>query len=147
MEQPMDKPAKGARAAMIRKLHFKYPELGPADLAKRVGCTPQNVTGVMKSFLANHSQEELSEFQHNKADVYDALQHRILESVTSEKLDKMAPYAAVIAAATLEDKARLVRGQATSFNVNVLMDVADMIRADEDDNPASIDYITVPKQP
>ena len=35
---------------------------------------------------------------------------------------------AITAAAILEDKARLVRGQATSLNVSVLMDVVDAMR-------------------
>ena len=39
---------------------------------------------------------------------------------------------AVTAAAILEDKARLVRGQATGINVSVLLDVAESIRAMRD---------------
>jgi hypothetical protein len=40
-------------------------------------------------------------------------------------------FALVTAAAILEDKGRLVRGQATGINVQVLMDVAEMIRNED----------------
>jgi hypothetical protein len=81
--------------------------------------------------LAEHTEDDLRAFQDNKADVYDAIQQRCLESVTSEKLRKTSAPGLVTAAAILEDKARLIRGQATGINIQVLMDVAEMIRNED----------------
>jgi hypothetical protein len=125
-------PRHGERAAKIRRLATSYPELSQAAIAKRVGCTIGNVYGVLKRFLGDTSEGELREFQENKADVYDALQRQCLESVTQAKLTKTSAPALVTAAAILEDKARLVRGQATGINVQVLLDVAGMIRRDSE---------------
>lgn len=107
---------------------MRHPELSHADIAKQVGCCPSNVTGVLKSFLGKHSADSLRDFQDSKADVYDALQLRALSSVTQVKLTKAPAQSLVLSAAILEDKARLVRGQATGMNVNVLLDVAEAIR-------------------
>jgi len=87
------------------------------------------VAQVLSTFLAGGSYDQLQDFQTNKADIYDALQHRLLGSVTAEKIANSKVMEAVTAAAILEDKARLVRGQATGFNVNVLMDVVELLKA------------------
>ena len=122
------KPRKGERAALIRKLNLRYPELSDSELARRAGCSPSNVSQVLKSFLGNHTEEKLRDFQSNTANVYDALKMRFLESVTQAKLAKCPPGTAIISAGILHDKAALLRGQATSMNVNVLLDVAALIR-------------------
>ena len=118
----------GQRAAMIRKLHLRYPDLTPSELAKRVGVSRQGARSVLSTFLSNKTDGELRDFQESKADVYDALQLRILESVTAKKLANTSAPGLVTAAAILEDKSRLIRGMATGINVNVLMDVASMLR-------------------
>jgi len=120
-----------SRAAMIRRIATSYPKITQRAIARRVGCSQQNVHKVLKRFLA-HSEKDLQDFQARKADVYDSLQLRFLESVTDEKIAKMAPKDAIIGAAILEDKARLVRGQATGINIQVLLDVAAMIRREDD---------------
>lgn len=112
----------------IRRLHLKYPEMSKSDIARAVGCSPQNVSKVVESFLADTTPDQLTDFQANKADIYDAIQKRLLSSLTPEKIEKAKVMEAVTAAAILEDKARLVRGQATGINVTVLMDVAQAIR-------------------
>ena len=50
-------------------------------------------------------------------------------SLTRDKIEKTKPMEAITGAAILIDKARLVRGQATGINVNVLLDVAEAIRS------------------
>ena len=77
----------------------------------------------------NGTEEDLREFQENKADVYDALQRRFLSSISNEVIDKASLRDRVIASAVLEDKARVIRGQATGINVTVLMDAIDAIRS------------------
>ena len=118
----------GERAARARRLKSRYPEMTTADIARRVGATPDAVSQVLKRFLGNHSESDLRGFQQAKADVYDAIQRRCLDSVTDQKLRKTSVSAAVMSAAILEDKARLVRGQATAINVTALLDVAELIR-------------------
>jgi hypothetical protein len=113
----------------IRKISLKYPELSDSEIARKVGCSPQNVSQVLKTFLGNKSREELTDYQENQAEVFDSLALRLLESVTQEKLDKTKPMEAITGAAILIDKARLVRGQATGINVTVLMDVVEAIRS------------------
>ena len=126
--QPNRKTSHRGCAPAIRRLHTSYPELSNVAIAKRVGCTVDNVYDVLKRFLGNSSLEHLRSYQDTKADVFDSVAMRLVESVTDEKLAKMAPYPAVIGACALEDKARTIRGQATGINVSVLMDVAELIR-------------------
>ncbi len=115
-------------APKIRRLSLQYPEMTQGDIARKVGCTTSNVSQVLSAFLDGCSTEDLLDFQSNKAEVYDALQKRILESVTHAKLEKVAVRDAVVAAAILQDKSQVLRGQATGINVIALLDVAKMIR-------------------
>lgn len=120
--------AKTGAAPKIRKLALKHPELTHAEIARVVGCNQSTVFTVLQTFLGDHSPEQLQDFQSSKADVYDALQHRLLLSLTPDKIAKAKPMEIITGAAILEDKARLVRGQATGINVSVLLDVAQAIR-------------------
>lgn len=120
---------KTGKAPAIRKLKLRHPELNDYEIARTVGCTPNNVTTVLRTFLGKHSEEQLRDYQESQADVFDSLAHRLLLSVTPAKMAKANALQATTAAAILIDKARLVRGQATGINVNVLMDVVEAIRA------------------
>lgn len=121
--------AKTGVASRIRKLKLRHPELTAGEIAKAVGCSANNVYGVLDTFLGEKSEPQLRQFQENKADIYDALQHRLLLSLTSDKITKAKPMEIITGAAILEDKARLVRGQATGINVSVLLDVVDALRS------------------
>lgn len=120
---------KTGKAPLIRKLAIDHPELSHTQIAKAVGCDPSNVTIVLKTFLGKTTESQLRNYQENQADVFDSLAHRLLLSVTDEKIEKSKPMEAITGAAILIDKARLVRGQATGINVSVLMDVVDAIRS------------------
>ena len=115
-------------ASAIRKIATRFPDLSNADIARRVGCSRENVSKVLQVYLDRTSPEELADFQENKAEVYDAIQHKLLSSLSAEKIANSKVMEAVTAAAILEDKARLVRGQATGINVNILLDVVDAMR-------------------
>jgi hypothetical protein len=110
-------------APLIRKIKLKYPELTNTEIAKRVNCDESNVRSVLRKFLGDCTEIELKDFQESKADVYDSLQQKLLKSITDDKLTKMQPYPAVVAAGILEDKARVIRNQATGINVTVLLDL------------------------
>ena len=125
--QKSPKSRKGV-APLIRRLHLDYPELTDSQIARKVGCSPANVGIVLRRFLGKHTTAELSSFQENKADIYDALQLKVLSSVTESKLRKTPAISLITGAAILEDKARLVRGQATGINVTALVDVAELLR-------------------
>jgi len=75
-----------------------------------------------------HTESDLREFQENKADIFDALQHRMVMSITDEDIAKAQLLPRVTASAILEDKARTIRGQATQVNVTVLLDAVQAIR-------------------
>jgi hypothetical protein len=130
-------------AEEIRRLHLKYPEMSQADIARRVDCHPTNVYRVIQRFMGDNSSEsDLREYQENKADIFDALQRRILGSITDSDIVKAPLMARVTASAILEDKARVIRGQATGINVTVIHDAIAAIRerdARRASLPASID--------
>lgn len=123
-------------APAIRRLKTRHPELSHAEIARKVGCHPSNVTGVLKTYLGKTTPEQLADFQSAKADVYDSLQHRLLSSLTPAKIAKARVQELVTSSAILEDKARLVRGQATGINVSVLLDVVEAIRSKPQNPPA-----------
>ena len=127
---PPDRPAprKGERAAQIRKLALRYPELSNSEIARKVGCRPQNVSGVLSTFLAGHSEEKLRDYQQNRADIFDAVGMRALSSITDDTLAKAGFQQLVTGAAILVDKSQLLRGQPTSIHVSALLDVLDVIR-------------------
>jgi hypothetical protein len=115
-------------APKIRALHEKYPEMSQSAIARKVGCTPANVRGVLSAYLSGTSDEALRGYQANRSDILDAIQHRALLHITEAKLDKSSPAELMTVFGISYDKARLERGQATGINVTVLMDVAQAIR-------------------
>lgn len=125
-------PRKGERAAQIRQLALRHPELSRSDIARKVGCDPANVTGVLKTFLKTKTSEELESFRSNKVDILEAVQFRVLSSITDEKLAKESAYSNVVAASILQDKIQLMSGLPTSIHVTALVDVLSALR-DRDD--------------
>lgn len=115
-------------AAKVRKMKLRYPELSESQIAKRVGCNPATAHRVLKRFLGKHSEQELRDFQENKADIFDALQLRTLKSITAADIAKAPLLPRITGAAILEDKARTIRGQATQINATLLVDAARMLR-------------------
>jgi hypothetical protein len=109
-------------------LKLEHPELSDSKIAARVGCHPSLVSRVLAKFLGDHTQEELKDFQDNKANLFDALQLRTLMSITDEDIAKAPLLPRITGAAILEDKGRTIRGLATQVNVSVLLDLRDAIR-------------------
>ncbi len=129
---PSDQPIPGRKRGLaphIRATKLRYPELSDAQIAKRFGCSASNVSEVLGRFLGKHSVEELRDFQGNKADIFDAIQHRTLASITDSDIAKASYLQRVTGAAILEDKIRLMRGQPTSLHVHALIDVLKEIRS------------------
>jgi hypothetical protein len=82
---------------------LRYPNLTGGQIARRVGCTRQNVHQVLYLFLDGDREQELREFQAKKADIFDILQQRILASITEEKIKKSSARALILGAAILHD--------------------------------------------
>ena len=128
------KPRHGERSALIKLLYDRFPAMPKVAIARRVEevtgapCGQDHVAHVISRYVKSVSPEELSDFQANKADIFDAVQHKALASLTDESWAKCSALQVVTAAAILEDKSRLVRGQPTSMHMHVLMDVANMMR-------------------
>jgi hypothetical protein len=116
-------------APAIRKLKLRHPELTNGEIAKRVGCNPANVTGVLKTFLGSNTEDQLRQFQENKAEVYDSVAMRLIESVDARKIAKSSALQIITAVGILHDKAALLRGQPTSINLMALVDIVEAIRA------------------
>jgi hypothetical protein len=115
-------------ARRIRKLKVQHPEFSDSDIARIVGCNSSNVSRVLKRFLGELNEGDVQTFQQRKADMYDALQVRMLGSITDADILKTPVGTRVISAGVLYDKAALTRGQATQINVNVLLDAVQAIR-------------------
>ena len=126
--QRVDKRQRDAVAPLIRKMAIKYPELSNAEIARTVGCTPQNVSYTLSKYLADTSPEQLQHFQDNRADIFDAITMRSLLSITPQKLGNSQAIQLATIAGITHDKSQVLRGQATGINVNVLLDVAAAIR-------------------
>ena len=127
--KPSTKASHKGCAPQIRALKMKYPELGPTAIARTVGCTPDNVSQVLRRSLGNYRPADLKEYQAYQADIIDSVAMRSIASITDAKLDKSPAVALGTLAAIMIDKSRLIKGQATGINVTVLMDVAEAIRA------------------
>jgi len=125
-------PRWGERAALIRKIAAKYPELSQGDIARRVGCSPQNVSQVLAEFLADTSIEHIEDFRADKASILETVQYRMLASITQDKLEKQSALQLVTGAAIIQDKLQLLRGQPTSIQAHMIVDVLDALRSKEE---------------
>ena len=124
-------PIKKGTAPTIRKLKMRYPEMSHAQIAKRVGCRPNNVSAVLRKFLGKRTVEDLRDFQSNQADILDTLKANLLESITPSKIAKASALQIATAYGIMYDKAALLRGQATGINVVALLDVVKAIKESE----------------
>lgn len=115
-------------APTIRKLKAKYPEMTQVEIAKRVGCSADNVYSVLRRYHRGANTQHLRDFQDNKADILDQLAHRVVMSISDQKLKKMSASQAFVGLGILTDKSQLLKGLPTGINVSVLMDVVEALR-------------------
>ena len=126
--KPGSHPPPGFRAMLIRRTKLKYPEMSESAIARKVGCAPSNVHRVLKLYLSDYSQRDLEDYHQNRANILDSLQLRILRSITDEDIRKASLKDRMIAFGIAYDKARLENGQATSINMNVILDAVNAAR-------------------
>ena len=115
-------------AEHIRLLHDRFPNMSNTAIANKVGCDESNVRRVLQRYVRDCSIEELRDFQANQGDIYDAIQHKALSSITDTALAKCNALQLVTVAAVAMDKSRLVRGQPTALHAHILVDVLDLLR-------------------
>jgi len=127
--------AKTGAAAAIRRMALKRPDLSHSQIAKRVGCAQSNVGVVLKRFLGEREESELTGFRDDKPAVLEALSLNILESITPDKLAKASALQLATSYGILHDKIQVMRGQATGINVTVLMDVIEAIKLQDQRMP------------
>ena len=123
---------RGLRAAQIRYLHDKYPELSNSAIARRVGCDEGNVRQVLRRYLREIPISDIEDFRNDKGTIFEVLQHRTLSSITDDDIAKTPFIQRVTAAAILQDKIQLLRGQPTAIHAHILVDVLDALRHRED---------------
>ena len=97
----------------------------------------ETLTGVSKSKIHELIQEvkanpDLQLFKNNKAEVFEAVQAKLINLADDETLKKMLERRGFTDTAILEDKIRLIRGQATSISA---VDIRQLIASVSVDNP------------
>ena len=97
----------------------------------------ETLTGVSKSKIHELIQEakanpDLQLFKNNKADVFEAVQAKLINLADDETLKKMLERRGFTDTAILEDKIRLIRGQATSISA---VDIRQLIASVSVDTP------------
>ena len=98
-----------------------------------MGCKPQNVSGVLSTFLAEKPYSDLQDFRENKVDIFEAVQYKALSSITPEHYSNASFQQLITGAAILQDKIQLMSGLPTSIHVTALVDVLEQLRKRDDD--------------
>lgn len=84
------------------------------EIAAIAGCSHQNVY----DRLARIDYNGLKTFRERKADTYERLQWEIAKTLEPDDIKRMQARDRITGIAILEDKIRLIRGQATEISVN-----------------------------
>lgn len=114
-------------------MKVSYPELSEAQIAKRVGCSAANVHSVLARFLGDSiTEDDHKAFTENQADVLGRVKHRILMSITNADIEKASLLQKATAFGIIHDKDQVLRGNATTIGVTVLMDAVEAVRAMRD---------------
>ena len=103
---------------------------------RQAGCTMQTIAdsmGVTPVSIYRNLKDlpELTDFRQHKDMAFENLQQQIAKTIDEETIKAAPLLARVTAMGILEDKTRLIRGQATG-NINVLVGyIQDLQRGDE----------------
>jgi transposase len=92
-------------------IEYRRKGLSTTDIAKIVGCSQQNVA----ARLSKVDLDGLQLFSKHKADVFEAKQRELIQTLTPAKLEAMSASQAFVGIGILEDKVRTIRGQATEI--------------------------------
>lgn len=107
------------------KLHKKG--LSTSQIGKIQGCSHSNIVQVLHRY--GIEQGEIKDYKENQTDIFYGIQHRIAKSITDEEIKKAPLGVKFMGLGVAFDKTRLLEGQASAINVNVLVDVLETIRS------------------
>ncbi|GFO68691.1 hypothetical protein GMLC_22700 [Geomonas limicola] len=80
-------------------------------IGKRVGRDPKTVTAALGR---EEVRQEVEKVRQELADRYEELNHRLLDSIGAEDIQKINAYQRVVSCGILTDKVRLLRGESTA---------------------------------
>jgi hypothetical protein len=106
------------RRKKIIELKKQNPALSTSEIGKLVDCSHVNVIHVLRRY--GLAKQEVNEYKDNRADILAGLQHRLIQSITTEDIKKAPLGSRVLAAAQLYDKERLEVGKTTSNIAQVI---------------------------
>lgn len=98
-----------------------HPKLSTRQVAKICDTDHAYVVQVMQRY--NIARQETKDFQNNKVEILQGIQHRILKSITDEDIQKAPMGSRVLAVAQLIDKERLIEGLSTSNTAVIHADI------------------------
>ena len=101
-------------------IHYAEKGLTLDDIGRIVNVTKSAIS--QRFTKARYTPDRLREFRESKAEIYEYVQERLINSLTPSDLRRMAPDRRIWSIAVLEDKIRLIRGQSTA-NVSSWMHI------------------------
>ncbi|MDD4874059.1 MAG: hypothetical protein PHE15_03695 [Dehalococcoidales bacterium] len=110
-KSPQNLRPRSARANKIIELKETNPALTVREIATLTNCDHSNVVRVLQRY--GIVAQEVNEFKDHRAEVLAGLQHRLIQSITSEDIKKAPLGSRILAAAQLYDKERLETGKST----------------------------------
>jgi hypothetical protein len=128
-------------------IEYRKKGLSVDDIAKLTGCDHSNVS----RRLADADLPSLDNYRTNKDYAFEHLQRRTIKNVTDADIKRMNPLQRITAAAILQDKIQVIRGQATEIidhrvlTVN-LSQAIEMLRKErqEQDSSQDVEIIDCP---
>jgi hypothetical protein len=110
-KSPKNLRPRSTRANKIIELKETNPALTVREIATLTNCDHSNVVRVLQRY--GIVAQEVNEFKDHRAEVLAGLQHRLIQSITSEDIKKAPLGSRILAAAQLYDKERLETGKST----------------------------------
>lgn len=126
---------KGIPLSEILKLHDKG--LSTSEVAKILGCSQQSIS----ERLQGVNVVDLKDFKDNKSTHIVHLQKRLVDSLSTEDIQKMSPYQRIIGSAILEDKFMPKQAQNQVNVLNISMIVGEIDKRIRKQEPQDIDII------
>jgi 6-pyruvoyl-tetrahydropterin synthase len=134
--KPLTKPTKQItpKQQLILKTKQEHPDLTTREIGAIANVDHSYVVQVLARY--GISQSHVEDFKANRANVFAGIQHRLLNSITDEDIQKAPMGSRILAVAQLFDKERLERDLSSINLASVSSDLLAMQRANlkEDDN-------------
>ena len=135
--KPLTKPTKPItpKQQIILKTKQEHPDLTVREVAAIANVDHSYVVQVLARYGVNASHVE--DFKANRANVFAGIQHRLLNSITDEDIQKAPMGSRILAAAQMYDKERLERDLSSVNVASVHTDIAALRQLKSNDGDAS----------